>query len=180
MQRNETKSEIRKRCLKKLRAIPRIRRYRQDKAIAKKVCETIRAYRSKTILFYIPLETEANLFSLIGKLRREGFRLYVPYMQEESFDAVPFRLPLRRKRFGIKEPPFSTAVAKRIDMAIVPVVGIDGVCGRIGFGKGMYDRFYARYKGRIAVTVAVSRILCFSELRVTDDYDVKADIVITA
>ena len=180
MHKNESKSDVRTRCLKRLREIPHVRRYRMDKAIEQKLYETIRAYRPETILLYIPLKTEANLFALIRQLRREGFRLYVPYMCGESFDAVPFRLPLKRKRFGIKEPPYSAAVPKTIDMAIVPVVGIDAFCGRIGFGKGMYDRFYARYAGRIGVTIAVSRTLCFSATPVTDDRDVKADIVVTA
>ncbi|MCD8477422.1 MAG: hypothetical protein LRY68_05525 [Sulfurospirillum sp.] len=45
-------------------------------------------------------------------------------------------MPLERKIFNIKEPKNSFAVKPKIDLAIVPVIGVDGALKRIGFGKG--------------------------------------------
>jgi 5-formyltetrahydrofolate cyclo-ligase len=48
----------------------------------------------------------------------------------------------------------------------------------VGFGKGMYDRFFEKEIGNIKKVVFVARVLCYSKEVVTDHYDVKADMVI--
>jgi len=66
----------------------------------------------------------------------------------------------------------------KIDMAVVPVVGVDGKLRRIGFGKGMYDRFFAKLKEK-PITVFVQLMKCYTKQNITDDFDIKADIYIT-
>ncbi len=61
---------------------------------------------------------------------------------------------------------------------IVPVVGVDGDLRRVGFGKGMYDRFYATLKRR-PVVVFVQRKKCMTKERICDAYDIEADYYIT-
>ena len=63
-------------------------------------------------------------------------------------------------------------------LAIVPVVGVDAIGKRIGFGKGMYDRFFGRlpYKPTLVFT---QRILCQSEKILSESYDIQADYIIT-
>jgi 5-formyltetrahydrofolate cyclo-ligase len=99
-------------------------------------------------------------------------------MQGESFKIVKYRLPLYKKRFGIKEPNNSFFKAKKIDLAIIPIVGIDAVGKRIGFGKGMYDRFFCNlsYKPTMVFT---QLILCKSEKILSESYDIQADYIIT-
>ncbi len=181
MHHNETKNEFRKRCLERSRKKRRLLDgYRRDKRIEATLSALIGDRKRLRILAYVPLKNEANILPLLWRLRRCGHRVYVPYMCGESFVAVRLRLPLRRKRFGIYEPPSQSRNEPRdFDLAIVPAVGVDSVCRRIGYGKGMYDRFYARMKRGIAQTVLVSRILCRSEHVVTDDYDVVGDWIVT-
>ena len=95
----------------------------------------------------------------------------------QSFKPVPYRLPLKTKKFAVKEPNFSNRMVK-IDMAIVPVVGIDKLDKRIGFGKGMYDRFYEKLKSK-PIVIFVQRVKCFTKDRITDAYDISADFYIT-
>ena len=48
--------------------------------------------------------------------------------------------------FGIPEPQFSAdkhIAARNIDLAIVPLLGFDSECHRIGMGGGYYDRSFA-------------------------------------
>ncbi|MDQ7084043.1 MAG: 5-formyltetrahydrofolate cyclo-ligase [Sulfurovum sp.] len=94
---------------------------------------------------------------------------------------VKYRLPLQRKRFGVKEPNNSKQYRRKIiDMAIVPIVGVDDTLRRVGFGKGMYDRFFEKNNKNIKEIVFVSRKLCHSKTLVTNHYDVQADIVFTS
>ena len=101
-------------------------------------------------------------------------------MEGESFRLVKYRLPLERKKFGIKEPKDSKQYrVKTLDMAIVPIVGLDITQRRVGFGKGMYDRFFEQENRYIKQTVFIARELCYSKEIITDKYDIQADIIIT-
>ena len=99
-------------------------------------------------------------------------------MQGESFKIVKYRLPLYKKKFGIKEPNNSFFKAQKIDLAIIPVVGIDKLGKRIGFGKGMYDRFFDKL-GYKPIMVFTQLILCKSGQILSLDHDIQADYIIT-
>ena len=178
-QHKRDKTAFRKHCLERLNSIGGKRTYVLDKKVLQKLYVLIRAQRAERIMLYIPLKTEVNLNPLIKQLRKERKALYVPFMEGKSFRLVKYRYPLERKRFGIKEPKYSRQYRnKQIDIAIVPIVGMDATYRRVGFGKGMYDRFFEKEMKNIATTVFVARRLCYSKSVVTDDYDVKADVVI--
>ena len=178
-QHKRDKTAFRKHCLERLNSIGGKRTYVLDKKVLQKLYALICAQRAERIMLYIPLKTEVNLNPLIKQLRKEGKALYVPFMEGKSFRLVKYRYPLERKRFGIKEPKYSRQYRnKQIDIAIVPIVGMDATYRRVGFGKGMYDRFFEKEMKNIAMTVFVARRLCYSKSVVTDDYDVKADVVI--
>jgi 5-formyltetrahydrofolate cyclo-ligase len=99
-------------------------------------------------------------------------------MQGESFKMVPFRLPLKKNRFGIYEAGKSLKNIYKIDIAIVPIVGIDGNLQRVGFGKGMYDRFFAKLKKR-PYTIFIQSEYCYTKELICDDYDITCDLIIT-
>jgi len=135
--------------------------------------------KPKRLLLYIPMNMEVDVQPLINRLRREGkIEVYVPYMVGDSFKAVKYRLPLNRKKFGIKEP-HNSFVHKKLDAAIIPVVGVDAQYKRIGFGAGMYDRFFYRlnYKPTLIFT---QTILCKSDKNLSNKYDIQADYMITS
>jgi len=173
------KSDFRKSCITRLKFMSRFAKIKKDKIIVKKLIKTIDILKPKKLLLYIPFGFEVDVLPLINKLRREKkVEVYVPYMIGDSFKIVKYRLPLKRKRFGIKEP-FNSFVNIKIDAAIVPVVGIDGVYKRIGFGAGMYDRFFDRvnYKPTLIFTQTV---LCKSTKILSDKYDIQADYIISS
>jgi len=174
------KRQFRKNCLTRLRSAQRHASRLRDQWINRILYRLICKLRAESILLYVPMDIEVDINPLIRKLRRKQKRLYVPFMEGESFRLVKYRMPLEVKRYGIKEPKYSRAYRKRdIDLAIVPMIGTDPSMRRVGFGKGMYDRFFEREKKTIKKTVFVSRILCQSEEIVTDHYDITADMIIT-
>ncbi|MCW8954404.1 MAG: 5-formyltetrahydrofolate cyclo-ligase, partial [Sulfurimonas sp.] len=94
------------------------------------------------------------------------------------FKMVPFRLPLKKKKFGIYEAGNTLRNIKKIDIAIVPIVGVDGRFQRVGFGKGMYDRFFAKLKKRPYI-IFIQSEFCYTKEFICDDYDVTCDLIIT-
>ena len=174
------KKTFRKVCLAKLRILETRPHRKRDHRVIQKLYRVIQQENAHTILLYIPLKIEVDVHPLIRLLRREGRLVLVPFMEGESFSLVKYRMPLERKQYGIREPKNSKLYRRReIDLAIVPTVGTDLTLRRVGFGKGMYDRFFERERKNIKKTVFVSRRLCFSHQVVTDRHDVTADIIIT-
>jgi len=175
-----TKDEFRKISLKRLKKASKSpNRYKIDKLISQKLYDYIREINAKNIMFYIPLEIEVDIMPLIVKLRREKRAIYVPFMEGKSFRLVKYRLPLEVKKFKVKEPKISRDYNKKIDLAIVPIVGTDKSMRRVGFGKGMYDRFFEKKSKNINKTVFVMRILSYSREIITDNYDVKGELLIS-
>ena len=177
----DEKDIFRKLSLKKLKFISKNRKIKQNKSICFNILKIIDFYKSKKILLYIPLNTEVDVRLLIEKLRkRKDTKVFVPFMMGKSFVPVEYRLPLVKKRFGIKEPKSSKAYDRylKLDMIIVPIVGIDKTYRRVGFGAGMYDRFYEKLKSQ-PITVFTQLKLCITNKLITNDYDIKADYIIT-
>ena len=176
---NDHKSDFRKSCIKRLENTSLFFKYYKNKIIVKKLENFIKKSESKNVLLYIPFGIEVDVKPLIVSLRKmKDKNVYVPFMQVDSFKIVKYRLPLYKKRFGIKEPNNSFFKPNKIDLAIIPIVGVDKLNKRIGYGKGMYDRFFDRltYKPTMIFT---QLILCRSEKILSDNYDIQADYIIT-
>jgi len=180
MQKEMNKKQFREYCLKRLKKVSVVGRYKKDKLVLERLYRLIVQSNARKIMLYLPLKTEVDLYPLIKQLRREKRELYVPFMEGKSFRVVKYRYPLEKKRFGIKEPKDSKQYRiKRLDIAIVPIVGMDVTHRRVGFGKGMYDRFFEKEIKNINQIVFVARELCYSKEIITNHYDIKADIVVT-
>jgi 5-formyltetrahydrofolate cyclo-ligase len=176
-----TKREVRTLCIAQLKKLAkRPDRYGKDKRIIVRIRNIVETLRADSIMAYVPLSIEADVTPLLKEWKRRGKRVYVPFMEGESFGLVQYRYPLKRKRFGVCEPKSAKRIKiKRIDIAIVPVVATDKELGRIGFGKGMYDRFFQKENARIDFTLFVARKTCYVPYKICDEHDVKADIFVT-
>ena len=177
MNKKEKKILFRKTVLEQIRK-KRVNNYAKDKIIINTILQLIKKNKYRNIMLYIPLKTEVNTISLIKLLRENRYNLYVPFMEEKSFKLVKYRLPLYNKKFGIKEPKNSKFRVKKIDLAIVPILGIDKNYKRVGFGKGMYDRFYELFGKNIKNTLFISRDLYYTKESITDWYDIEANYLL--
>ncbi len=173
-----TKADFRRDCLARQRGAAAHNRPYLDRLLAAAVYREIRRSEGRSVLLFWPLRSEPDLRPLIRRLRREGYRVYLPFMEGASFRMVPFRYPMKRKKFGIYEPGDTKRTIKKTDIAVVPAVGVDAQARRIGFGKGMYDRFFAMLKTR-PKTIFVQLKRCMTNEKICDDYDVSADVLLT-
>ena len=162
------KKEFRKIC----RKMNKNNKYYYSKIISKELLKALKNY--KRILMFIPLENEVDIKGVIKELKREKKEIFVPFMQDLSFKMVKYSLPLKKKKFSILEPLNKNKTPVKIDVAVVPIIGMDLDFRRVGFGKGMYDRFFAnlKYKPKI---IFVQLNPCVSKKKVTDEYDIKGD-----
>jgi 5-formyltetrahydrofolate cyclo-ligase len=171
-----TKANFRQTCLKKMKNSSKHDKYYRNALINQKLHAELKKMKNKKILFFCPLPFEADIMKTLLKMRRKC-DIFVPFMQGKSFKMVPFRLPLKKNKFGILEAGNTKRNINRIDIAIVPAVGVDGNLQRIGFGKGMYDRFFEKLNKR-PYTIFIQPIFCYTKKIICDDYDVASDLLL--
>jgi len=172
------KNSFREESIKLLKREAKRSSYLKSKKIESTLEALIKDLNPKSILFYLPLQMEANISRLIFKLRREK-EIFVPFMEGVSFKMVRFRLPLFKKRFNILEPNNSFFKNRNIDLAIVPIVGMDRDFKRVGFGKGMYDRFFENLPSK-PIVVFVQLKACVSSAKLTKKHDIRGDFLVTS
>lgn len=172
-----TKIKFRENCLYQMKTLPSHNTFYRNKKLNQQLLKEIKRLKAKKILFYYPLGFEADVKNSLFKLRKKH-ELFIPFMELQSFKMVPFRLPLKKKKFGIYEAGNTFRNINKIDLAIVPAVGVDGNLQRVGFGKGMYDRFFEKLKKRPYI-IFIQPSLCYTKKLVCDDYDVACDLLLT-
>ena len=178
--RQNHKSDFRKICINTLKSKSRFAKKKKDRIIINKLINIIDKLQPKRVLLYIPNGFEVDISFLIKKLRIDKkIDIYIPYLYKSSFKIVKYRLPLYKNRFGIKESKNSFLISKEIDLAIVPIVGVDALYKRIGFGSGMYDRFFSSLSYK-PILVFTQLLLCKSNKVLSNEYDIQADYIITA
>ncbi|MDR0666052.1 MAG: 5-formyltetrahydrofolate cyclo-ligase [Campylobacteraceae bacterium] len=174
---NPTKKIFREISLEKLKRAADEKRLKNSHAVTKSLEKILKSLKFKTIALYIPLKIEVDIRKIFPKLRRNKI-IYVPFMECVSFKLVKYRLPVWKKKFNILEPANSCGFRQKVDIIVIPVIGVDGDLRRVGFGKGMYDRFFADLKPR-PFTIFVQLIKCYTKVKLCEAYDIQADIYIT-
>jgi 5-formyltetrahydrofolate cyclo-ligase len=176
---NENKNDFRQNSIIKLKKCSKRSTLKKDKQIVKQVLAIIESQNVKRVLLFIPLKIEVDIRSLFLQLKKKKYKVFVPFMVGKSLKVVPYRLPLKKKKYNILEPNNSN-IGKRykLDLAIVPVVGIDKKLKRIGYGAGFYDRFFDSLNYELK-KVFIQRTLCFSNKVLSEKHDIKADWIVT-
>jgi len=172
-----TKLKFREESLRKIKNLNKNYSYNRNMKVNNKILEELKKIKNKKILFYYPLKMEIDVKKSLNILRRNN-EIYIPFMEGESFKMVLFRLPLKNKKFGIFEAGNSLKKIDKIDIAIVPIIGVDKNLQRVGFGKGMYDRFFETLKKR-PFTIFIQPEFCHTKEVICDSYDISCDILMT-
>lgn len=105
---------------------------------------------------YRAADGELDPWLLMDRLPRRGRRWYLPVLHPFIAGRLWFVRyrpldPTRRNRFGIAEPARrgrQLYPARALDLVLLPLVGFDARCNRIGMGKGYYDRSFAFLRAR--------------------------------
>jgi len=135
--------------------------------------------RAGTVLCYKGIRSELETRGFIMQALADGKRVCLPKIAGDSLVAVRYtpESGFVPGRFGTLEPASSDIVpAREIEIAIVPGVGFDLNGGRIGYGKGYFDRYLKEvHCPRVGVAFGVQIV----EDVFSDEWDVKMDVVAT-
>ena len=169
------KETLRKKALKTRDQIPEAERKKKSEAIIKRLEGLKEFSQAEKILAYFSFGSEVETKESLENWAREK-QLYLPRLNEDSsFQALPYG-PLKENRYRIAEPAEGIP-AKKLDMIILPGLAFDRNGGRLGMGKGYYDRFLAEMKGVLRIALAFQEQVLDSIPLST--YDESVDLIIT-
>ncbi|PSM51514.1 5-formyltetrahydrofolate cycloligase [Campylobacter blaseri] len=177
MNRVKNKNDFRKNAKQRIKQEVKTSARCKHYPILKEILAIIKNTNSKRVLLYMPTLYEPNLLVLRRQLARK-YEPYIPLIQNISFKMVKLRGPFYKSKFGIKENRYQNEFKKRIDVAIVPVIGVDGKMARVGHGKGYYDIFFSKLKYKpIIIFVEIKDM--FTKSYICEDHDIIGDFYIT-
>jgi 5-formyltetrahydrofolate cyclo-ligase len=141
----ESKKEFRKR----VRALPRTV---DDGALCRYVLESKWFRQANAIMAYAAIPPEANLSPVLEEILTTGKTLILPRCEKDGIMTARRIDDLRQLIsgvYGIPEPKPDAPVvsAAEIDLILVPGLAFDRTGGRLGKGKGYYDRFLSGFHG---------------------------------
>lgn len=103
----------------------------------------------KWVAGYLAMPSEVSVTQILSTCRATQQSTYVPVMMPENrmvFTPLNDHTTLVKNRFGILEPvidPSRCIAAGDLHAVLVPLVGFDRHCHRMGMGGGYYDRAFA-------------------------------------
>ena len=136
---------------------------------------------AKTVCTFLSAFKEPDTIGIVRQMWEKKCRVIVPISDTEtntlSLSCIDSMDDLERGSYGILEPSVvKTADEKDIDVILVPGLAFDRHGGRMGFGKGYYDRL-------LETSSAVKIGLCYDfqlfDTIPTESHDVPMDFIIT-
>jgi 5-formyltetrahydrofolate cyclo-ligase len=130
----------------------------QRTTLSAATCALLERQRSwqaaQTILFYAPVPGELDIWPLVAKALRAGQIVALPRFDAETGFYVACRVKdpaseLTLGEFGIREPGHecSELATNQLDFLLVPGLAFDLHGGRLGRGKGYFDRLLTAVRG---------------------------------
>ena len=186
---SSTKAEIRKAALTCRDALSAGLRLEYAAAIFARILTRPEFQSAQTVMAYVNFGSEPDTSSLLAATLRGGKRLLLPKVNRStgSLDVYRVKNPetdLIEGAWGISEPDprlCAPCALQEIDFILAPGVAFDRRGGRIGYGRGYYDRLLAacRLAPKRAVTVAAAFEVQVVEAIPMEAHDVRMDGLFT-
>ena len=148
------------------------------------------AYQAaRTVMFYVDAGSEVRTRAMLPEALASGKRIIVPWCLVETNELALFHLEdpseLVEGAYKILEPaaelrqrPEKQVTPAELDLVMVPGTAFDLRGGRMGQGKGYYDRLLARVRPEAPLVALAFDCQIFPEIPVAP-HDVFMDLVIT-
>jgi 5-formyltetrahydrofolate cyclo-ligase len=143
--------------------------------------------QARIVLCYVSFRSEVSTHAFIARMWADGKRVVVPYCEAQhlelfcldSFDDVaPGTLGILEPKPELRGQDHRRAKVQEIDLLVVPGLAFDRQGGRLGYGKGYFDRLLpgARADALVAAVAFECQVFDAVPMRA---YDVRVDAVIT-
>lgn len=182
----EAKKEIRFSVTEKIGSLSREEQARKEQAIENRLFDFANFLESKIALLYLKNGVEVSTQDILKRCRDYNKIVILPVFSPENNGVTLMKVDnldagIRKGPGGVLEPDpaFCKVVpVDCIDIAIIPSVALDEKGGRVGSGRGGYDRFMPE------LSITTRKVaLAFEEQIVAhvpmENHDRHVDIIIT-
>lgn len=147
----ERKMAVRRRALAARQDLPG--KIERSERVAQRLFAMPEFRAARTVLAYMATAAEVETRGIIQRAWEAGKRVAVPYCAGDelrlcwlaSFDQLlPGTLGILEPKLELRTDDGNGASPLDIELALVPGVAFDRRGGRVGFGKGYYDRLLVR------------------------------------
>jgi 5-formyltetrahydrofolate cyclo-ligase len=183
LDKQQKKEEIRERLLDKRISISEPEFYGASADIIEELKEQRKYQNADTVHCYVSMNKrrEVATHELIQEMIFKGRRVIVPVTNFESGTLTHIQLTsfsdLEENEWGVLEPGRGSEVSPEVlELVIVPMVGGDEHCNRIGYGKGFYDRFLQNVD---CPTIGLAFENTIIDQVPTEKFDIPLDKIIT-
>lgn len=156
---------------------------KNSKTVSGHLAEWTHFQAARKIFGYLAFGNEVDIDEVLHSALMQGKDVYIPYIAAEdnimrlvrfkSFDEIV------TGRYGIrtiKDPEFLLC-PNEIDLVLTPGLSFTKSGGRMGLGKGYYDRFLAQAKAAIKIGVTLTPQIV--ENLPLESHDVMVDFLVT-
>ena len=176
-----SKKELLRTELKKKRdGLTRRQRIEKSEKITYFLCESDVFKQSNNVFCYISYMNEVKTNSLINFIIKQGLTLFVPKVIN-SVEMIAIKLnslsDLEPDNIGILTPKSGEILLEPVDIAITPGIGFTKRGGRIGYGRGYYDRWFSKNLVKTKIGIAFEEQIV--EKLPLEETDVPVDMLIT-
>lgn len=180
---NYDKGEIRKLLSEKRNQLSYSERERYSSHITNTLLSLDDIANAKCVHCYKSFGAEVTTSDFINELLSRKKIIYVPVVNDDILlhAEINYQTQWKKDRFGIPTPiaPSLTVHEMRLeenDCIIIPMLGYDSQCMRLGYGKGFYDKFLSATKGK---KIGLAFSCQYYEIIPSDVHDIAMDIIIT-
>jgi 5-formyltetrahydrofolate cyclo-ligase len=173
------------------RLLSPVEQRRNSHALARSIARQSAFLRARRIGIYWSSDGEIDPLPLLRLAHTRHKRCFLPVLRLHPYRKLWFLEyapgdPLEKNHFGIPEPRFRNRRIRlpwTLDLLLVPLVGFDTDCNRLGMGGGYYDRTLAylsqRRYWRRPLLVGLAHECQRVESLPTNPWDVPLDMVAT-
>ena len=142
---------------------------KQSHFIIEKLKKDPRFIKSKKIGIYLSYKHEVDTWKLIEEFKTQK-EFYVPIVRGKEMYFTLYQDKMIKNKYGIDEPIDKQEINKEfLDLMIVPLVGYDANCYRLGYGGGYYDRYLKDFN---APTIGLAYSFQYIEHYQSEDFDI--------
>ncbi len=180
------KPAARRAILEKRDALTPEQRAEKSEAIARALFGLPEYQSARAVLFYIEFRSEVITRPMVGAALAAGKRVLAPKVEREDHLLRLYELTDPEKELGpgymgIPEPDPSKArevSPGEVDLVVLPGVGFDASCARLGYGGGYYDRLIERLRDGVKL-VALAFEAQLVDAVPSEPHDKRMDAVVT-
>lgn len=178
------KKTLRRVFLARRSEIPVDQKTALNQQIVARILSYLSPEESDIIAGYFAIKGEPDVLPVLAALAARGLRVALPVVTEKEAP-LGFRLwhagaAMVQGFAGIPEPDPATCPLVAPTVFLVPLLGFDARCHRLGYGAGYYDRTFAAIKKQQDFTaIGIAYDMQKLEKVPVDAYDYPLDAVVT-